>query len=795
MADNKKELTARNEFGTVQQCWNCTQTMQTVEDQRALDRAKINNLFNGKIPYTPAEEEKANIIINVNWGYGKNIARDANAQLNRSTNHRGILFSCSAQEGRVDKRDEWSQKFTTLIHKPIKEGQSGLMHYYLLKQRNSTLALHGIGAMLWPNDFKWMPRFVALEDLLIPTETYCDFSNLRYFAVNYYLTPGELSSMTKGDNVLPGWNKPMLQKILKSQVGNYSEGTPSTWRDQPEAMNQIYKENNGWYTSDIVPKIKLRGFYYTRVDQPGKWYRNIMLREAYGDAIVGEEFLFDGSKASFSDNISQILSVQYGDNNFVAPLKYHAVRGIGVDLFAPVETLNRLQCELVQHTFEQLKMYFRIQDPQDRDRLKQVVLSAYGVIPEGLNIVPAAERHQIDAGLVNQSMALIRQNMQETSSAYVSDPDNGTEKEMTAKEATIKLNQANAMVSGMMDSVLMQEAFYYQEIVRRFCNPTSTDSQVKEFRAACIQAGIPEELLKPSVWKVSPERVLGNGDKTQAQFEAEYLMGMRPLLNPTSQQKVDRLAISTVLNDPAKAENLVPFAPTQATAGRMAAEDVFATLMTGQPCVNREGIEQSDYVSAMIEMTATVAMRIQQTDNMGTPAEILGLNTVAQNISQHIEIMNSDPANKQKVKLSADALSNLTNEIKGFQQRQQEAQQAAQAQSAQNPEVQAKLQAISQQAEVKMEVSHATASQKLDQKEQAFSQKQAHQQAQFEAKMAQEEARFHAEMVKMIEDTKAQLIAAGLKTGQEIAHRHVESKQDLEIKKKQAKSTKVNKPT
>jgi len=437
-------------------------------------------------------------------------------------------------------------------------------------------------------------------------------------------------------------------------------------------------------------------------------------------------------------------------------------------------------------------MYFRIQDPADRDRLKQVVLSAYGVIPEGLNIVPRDQRHQIDPNLVNMSMALIRQNMQETSSAYVSDPDNGTEKEMTAKEAMIKLNQANAMVSGMMDSVLMQEAFYYQEVVRRFCNPTSNDAQVKAFQKECIDAGIPEELLKPEVWKVTPERVLGGGDKTQAQSEAEYLMGLRPLLDPTAQKKVLRLVVSSTLNDPAKAEMLVPFAPPQATDGRMAAENVFATLMDGQQCVPREGIEQADYVTALISMMANVVTRIQNTDNMGTPQEVIGLNTVAQNVEQHIQIMASDPSNKQKVKLSQDALSQLTNEVKGFQQRQQEAQQAAQSQSAQNPEVQAKIQAVAQQAQVKMGVTHATAQQKMQQKEAAFEQKQAHQQQAFEQKLLQSEATFRSEMEKMITDAKAQLIAEGLKTGQEIAHEHIRTQAEIEQDKKLAEAKAKN---
>jgi len=775
------EKNPKSDFSTPQKCTDVLEICQNIENQRALDRSKINNLFNGKVPYTPVEEEKNNIQINVNWGYGKNIARDANNQLNGATNHRGMLFNCSLQEGRVDKRDEWSQKFTQLIHKPLQVGKSGKAYYYAIKNRNATIAMHGIGALLWPNDFKWMPRFVALEDLLIPTETYCDFSNLRYFGVNYYLTPGELVKMTKGDNVKPGWNQTMVNEILDAQVGQVNQGTPGTWLNQPEAMMQIYKENQGWYTSDIIPKIRLRGFYYTHVDQPDKWYRHILLREAYGEAKPGDKFLFNGSNSPFASDINQVLNVQYGDNNFVAPLKYHAVRGIGVDLFAAVETLNRLQCQTVQATFEQLLMYFRIQDPADRDRLKQVVLSAYGVLPEGLNIVPRDQRHQIDPNLVNMSMALIRQNMQETSSAYVSDPDNGTQKEMTAREATIKLNQANAMVSGMIQSVLMQEAFLYSELVRRFCNKTSNDPEVREFQAQCQRAGIPDDLIRYDAWKVTPERVLGGGDRTQAQAEVEYLLSVRNLHDPVSQQKILRIADSVMLSDPAKAEMLVPQAKPQATDGVLAAENVFGTLMMGQQCVPRQGIDQEGYITAMIKMMANVVSRIQNTDNMGTVEDLAGLNTVAANIATHIDLLAQDPNKKEQVKISGDMLGQLTNKVKGFQQRLEEKMQSDQANSMQNPEVAAKVQGMVQQAETKMKITEATAAQKLEQKEAAFQQR-----------MNQDLEKHTLQMEKMIADAKAEMIAAGLKTGQEIHDKG--KKTDAEVEAAKKKSDAANKP-
>src|SRR6267154_1545831 len=484
MADKDKK--SKNEFGSVEKVINVIKPMEDIERLRANDRAKIDTLFNGKRPYTKEEEEKNQIPVNVNWGMGKKVMRDANNQVNSALLHPGTLFQCTLEHGQVDKRDEWSQSFTKNIHIPLQRGKSGKKHASLMKNRNASLCMHGIGALMWYNPFRWMARFVGLEDLLIPTETYSDFSNLRYFAVNLYLTTGELMDMTYGDTVKPGWNKKMVDGILKAMKEVHSEGIPPTWRDQPEAMQNVLKENRGYYYSDAIPKIRCRWFFYQKIDEPKKWYRVMILREAYGEVKPSMDFLFDGQDEPFADDIDQILSVQYGDNNFVAPLKFHAVRGLGVDLYAPIEELNRLFCEFIWAVHIDFRILFRIKDPADRDRLKQIVLSQFGTIPEGMEMLKREERYQIDPSLFDQAVGVMRDNLQESSSSFVKDTNDGTEKEMTAKEATIRLNQANSMVSSMLQSLYFQEGFYYEEIVRRFCRNDKDDPEVAAFRKRCI---------------------------------------------------------------------------------------------------------------------------------------------------------------------------------------------------------------------------------------------------------------------------------------------------------------------
>lgn len=744
MADTKKD--SKKEFKNASAVENVVKAMRDITDIRAADRAMIESLFNGKRPYSVEEQEKYQIQINVNFGMGKRIMRDANTQVNAALLHPGIMFKATLERGQVDKRDEWSDVFTTEIHRPLQFGVSGRRYYFLMKSRTASICMHGIGALLWVNPFRWMPRFVPIEDLLIPTETLCDFTNLRYFGVNVYLTPGELVDMALGDKVQKGWNDKMVKEVLDSMEKVYNEGVPPTWRDQPSAMRQVHKENHGMYYSDAVPKIRCTWFFYQEVDEPNKWYRLLILREAYGEAKPGKDFLFDGSDKPFADDISQILGMQYGDNNLVAPLKYHTTRGLGTDLYAPVETDNRLRCQFVQAVFENLLMYFRIQDPSDRDRLKQIVLAQYGILPEGLNIVPQSDRHQINQAAVEEALAQMKDINQDSASSYLPG-QSGTEKEMTAKEATIKLNQANVMVSGMLQSLYLQEAFIQQEIVRRFCKKGSGDKDVKEFQQRCIKQGIPEDLLyDDKAWRVTPERVLGGGDKTQAQQEAGWLWQNKEQLDPAVQPAVKRLVVGTLLNDWNKAKQLVPLAKVESTSGTQAAENVFGTLMTGNQTALRKGIDLQGYIGTLLRMMGSVVQRIMQTGGVSTMDELVGLATVAQNLQQHISALAADVKMKPLIKQFGDALGQILNEVKGIGQRTMEQRQAQQQAQMGDPAGAAKAKSAMLMAQTKAQIAQANAALKQKQKSIDFALDQQRQDLRLAAEIRRQDLQHHSEI-------------------------------------------------
>lgn len=741
-------------FKTAAQVSAICETMQVVETKRAQDRALIDNLFNGGRPYTSEEAEKYQIHVNVNWQEGSKILQDANRQINNALIFKEHFFNAKSMGGKLEKRMDYGEIFTKHIHRPLKRRSTGKRHSFIMKSRNASVSLHGVGVLMWMNNFSWMPRFIPLEDMLVPTDTLVDFSNLNHFAVNLYLTQSEFFDMTHGEKVDKGWNIKAVRQILDDLVPTSDQQASSfTWQTQPEKRIEHYKQNRCFYDSDAVPTVKLRMFYY-KDGKTGKWYRCAILREGTKNMGSDKEFIYDGRKSVFSEDLDRMMHVQFGDNSLCAPLRYHSVRGLGVMLYSPIECNNRLRCEMAQHVFLNLKTLLRIENPVDRDRPKLLDLSQYSVVEQGVNFIPNDQRHEVDPRLVEYIQSQMRQLMSEGSASYVQDINDGTSKERTATETNAIVQSVNVQVNAMLQSMYEQEEHYYEEIVRRFLDKHSKDPEVKKFQEACKKDGIPDELMVPENWEVHADHVLGAGDQFLATQEANSLLSQKQWMDPSSQKIVERKWVSTTTRDPALAELLVPSRPVT-SRGTIAAEDVFGTLMIGIPATIREGIDRVTYVEAMLGMLGEKIKQVESLDNMGTPQDLVGLKTVADHIQKNIQILSNDPQMKQQVKIYSDELGKLVNKIKGFDQRQQ---QKAQEQAAmQDPEVAAKAQATQMLAQQKAEIS-----------QQASEQKMQHKQSSFEQQMSQMVEKHQLEMSRLIADANAQIAATTAKVQADI---------------------------
>jgi hypothetical protein len=343
---------------------------------------------------------------------------------------------------------------------------------------------------------------------------------------------------------------------------------------------------------------------------------------------------------------------------------------------------------------------------------------------------------------------------------------------MTATEAQARINNVNVMVGGMLQSMYGQEESYFEEVLRRFMMKNPTDPDIIKFQKEMAVAGINSQMLNPDAWEVNIERVIGAGDQTIAQQKVTAMLLQSQRFDPTSQRKILHQWTSTMMDNPDLATDLVPMKKPEATDGTLEAEDVFGTLMEGIPISMREGIDQQGYIEAMIGMMAGKVGKLEEMEQAGETAELeelTGLDTVQQDIEQHIALFAQNPENGQLVKQYEDMLGQLNNMVKKFIQHYMEEKQAEAEEGGVDQEAMAKASATTMLAQVKANIGQQNAALKRQQSQAKFEQKMQQDMAKNQMKMQQDMQSHMLEMRKQMEQMRADLITGAVKTRAEIA--------------------------
>jgi len=694
-------------------------TMLNAEVARADNRALLNRFFNGAPPWTKDEARENRIIFNLNDKSGCVLLHSARAQYENALMKQGVFFRLFPSDAPPDKQKDWAAFVTLAMNKPVMNSNA---FYHTQDSVFGGVCLHGVGAKIWWDESDWRPRFMGVQDILIPTDTELTMDNLTYFAVRRRMRPGELFKHTfakNEKNIDQGWNLKIVRKLLDEYKNLNQNPQNADWSTMPERMIELYKQNQNYYDGDSAPVIWLWDFFHREEDAPKPgWYRKILLDKGCVPSSISDEetpnpFIYK-SRRVFARDLSNIIHFQFGDGNNVPPFMYHSIRSLAFLTYELLWTLNRLRCQWTQHVFEQMLTLFRIQDPADRSRLDKIYMqSPWGIIPEGLAFVPAAERYTVDANLVTGLRQEYEDLVGEATSSYTQRIDSGTSKERTKFEVQAMLQQISALMASLLSRAYRQEHYAYQEIARRFFLKDSQDFDVKKFRQKCLQADIPEKWLDIDRWEVEVEQKLGGGNRMLELAEAAHLMEHVNQFEPDSQQEVKHDFVLAVTNNPKKAMRLVPL--EQKSGGNDAEHDAelaFGALLQGSPVRMKEGLNHIDQVETLLKLMQGQLGLIARTGGVGTPKELIGMHLAALYTQQHIAVIAQDPAEKARVKAYGDMLGRIMNEVKAMEQRQQEATTKGNGERGVSPEAQAKIAGEVIKAKAKANIQTASAAQR-----------------------------------------------------------------------------------
>lgn len=730
------------------------ENIKTAELDRAPARALVDILFNGGSPWTEKEAEENHVHLNCNFGDGADLLLQGRTQYENALLTTGNFFGIRLPDCPPSKREKYEASITRRANKCLKQS---LPYLQTQRQKLGSMALHGPGPQAWEDDENPIPYFVPVPDLLIPTDTDITLSECNYFFIRRKMKPGSLFRKTFncGKNVDPGWNLSFVRKILNDYEKLNENPNSYDWANNPEQMQEIYKQNLSWFEQDSAPSIWAWDCYWQEDEQDDQgWQRAMVLdnnaagsdssslsgpvqwvfRSGHKFSDKGKAEKIEGSR-SYADNIGQILHVNFSDGNNVPPFMYHSCRGMGLRLYDAVMIKNRLMCQFLTKVFEDLVPWFRANDPADRARINEILLGSFAAIfPAGLEMVKNDERYKMDANQVEMAAQFLKQNLGEGAAGYTQDPGLDDKKERTATEVNTLIGQATKITSGMINLAYLQEDFAYTEIVRRLCKPDTHNFMSKRFQEGCVKdcgEGI-RKWLDVDRMDIASERVMGGGNAQMELGQAQALQAIRPTLNPKGQAIVTNKYVFAVTHDPDLTEQIAPRDGAPGVSNTQHDSQIaFGILMSGYPLSPVPGINPMEVVTTIVPLMEAEIKNIMMSGGVGQASHIKGLINCNQYVSAYLQELEGDKSNAQFVKAFGDRLGNVMNEVKAMGQRQQ---QAAQKQAQQNGNGAPQP---DPEKMVKAKLAEVEGAKKIQRKDQDHKQKLAHRQQDFAAQQQQ----------------------------------------------------------
>ncbi len=692
---------------------------------RAQRRAQINELANGYPPFTEKQCKDMRLPVNFSDLSHTRELHNARAQFGSAFQKPGEYFSCRTDAGRKDKRDAYGRTVTKKMGKIMKRN---LAYFETMRSKWAALVLHGVSPVLFPDADCWHPRPVAIEDVLLPanTELY-DIStgNIPFFAVYRSFKGPELIKLAKGPNPDPAWNQPLVDALLKWLDEQTLSLSGSYWSDwlRPESWGERIKADAGIYANDQVPVVNCYDFYYWSDSKKVSGWERRMILDAWSSPEMPsgnrsrrsgspfndykDQFLYDPSDRKWASNLREVINFQFADLSAVAPFRYYTVRSLGYLLYSLCHLQNRLRCKFASSMFEQMMVLMRIKSQDDMQRALSVNMVDWGWVDDSVQFIPAAERYQVNAQLVQLGLSETANLISNNSSSWTAKISSTQDQKVpTATQYMGEQAKVTQLVSAGLQQAYEYQRPEYYEIFRRFTRKFSTDPEVRAFQDQCLKDGVPEDVLyNLASWDIEPERVVGAGNKTLEMMVADWMVNHLQMYDPDAQRKIKQMATLAITDDAALTDQLVPEEPQISNSIHDAQMSV-GTLLIGQPMALRQNVNHGEYAGALLDALDVEIQKINAAG--GVPGDMnvmIGLQNLAGMSIQgqpipsngafgHIMLFAQDPEVKAEAKILNDRLGKAMNEVRAFQQRLAEQQQQQNGQGQLDAETQAKIQSM-----------------------------------------------------------------------------------------------------
>tara|TARA_Y100000996_G_scaffold35946_1_gene25146 strand:+ start:1175 stop:3418 length:2244 start_codon:yes stop_codon:yes gene_type:complete len=676
-------------------------TLLKADERSAVNRARIDAMFDGAAPYNSAGLATSGQQLKTNLNFGDaqrllDVALSAYVDLYSSLERFVEVRGTQGEASEIKPSEEIVAEELTHLMRNWPEFHNAYLRLC------TTFIKHGVAVAYFDSPDDWRFRVGGFTDIVIPRQTPANEESID-IAIgrrNYLLH--ELYSYIKNPDAATkvGWNVEEVKRVITKNATTTSRDSGSYDYEKMQAE----MKNNDLYTGIQNPTVRVLHYWVKEMDGSVSHY--ISAEDSPKDFLYKKVSRYEKAEQAYV-----MFTYGVGSNG-----TYHSIRGLGQRIFAHVQTSNRLRCQQIDGAMLASAVMIQPETQRSLDELQFTYYGAYAVLSPNVNIVEKAIPNLGTA--VQPALQDLTQQLQlntDTVSTYGPDQGSPYRNQMQVvadMDVTTRLSGASLNLFYASWNRLLRE------VVRRVVTTKRPDTAIKDFYGRCEARGVPEEFIKTlDVARTKAVRSIGNGSHANRMVALRELQGISGQFDDVGRRNLTRDIVSTRVGHDL-ADRYVP-----ADIEKRPSIDIKIAyfenqqLMAGQavPVVGNElhGTHLEIHVPALAQL-------IEQL-NTGEADPMQAMPTLQafyEHISQTVQFAGGDPAlegivgqTNQILQFTEEAINNTAKAIQKIQRDQAQQAEAegeeAQPQQQQDPKMmehQVKMRIAQEKAELDMAI-------------------------------------------------------------------------------------------
>jgi hypothetical protein len=509
-------------------------TLNRVRMERA---TKVQGMVDGNAPESKAKlkREGRGNDANINWREAKGHIQNAWTPYFDLSTEVPVCVQGDLEYAGPTIDQELSAKFFKEFHDMVFRWKGFEKNEQL---RDWQMLQHGVGSMVWENEWDWRPTALSYTNVFVDDETDCDLENCEVLMVtterNASWLYDKISDAEKGEAA--GWNVDAVQNAIM-KAGTSSRTYNWQWSKWQQALanGDIYVSQKltkrvqlaTLFVKEMDGSISVHIVQYPLAESPAFLYSRKSLYEDWGQCAV--TFPYDiGTDAT-----------------------YHSIKGLGNEIYAYCDLSNRIKNTTANLVLTSILPMFQ-GEKKDIEAFQMVKYGGFGFVPKGVTRIDGNIGNAVQHALqVSQDFAAT---LAKNTGTYHNDIEQPTVEE-TAKAVQIRAMDRAKLTKGAHNRFYRSKDWQMKEMWRRATNPKIRKyhpggREAVEFQERCAeickQYGVSAEALQ-KVRNVRAFRSFGMGNPSMRADISEQLFQIYPQLDEVGKNNVIRAKVAALV--------------------------------------------------------------------------------------------------------------------------------------------------------------------------------------------------------------------------------------------------------